>query len=238
MKTTTINNCTLYLADYRDVLPLLGTITAVVADPPYGNDYRQKRSRDKLVRPDTTHAPIVGNAEPFDPAPLLTLAPTVVLWGANYYADKLPANGKWLVTGRVLKPFDLFKKGYMAATLKAQDRHYKCLVHRLVALRYLPPPPRYMEVDHINGDKLDNRIENLCWATRQENVRRDFECGRVNIGANGERHNNAVLTDREALAILRIAALEKLSPVEISECFDIAPSTVHALIRAKIRNDL
>lgn len=143
-----------------------------------------------------------------------------------------------LVTGRVLKPFDLFKKGYMAATLKAQDRNYKCLVHRLVALRYLPPPPRYMEVDHINGDRLDNRIENLCWATRQENVRRDFECGRVNIGANGERHNNAVLTDREALAILRIAALEKLSPVEISECFDIAPSTVHALIRAKIRNDL
>lgn len=97
MKTTTINNCTLYLADYRDVLPLLGKITAVVADPPYGNDYRQKRSRDKLVKPDTTHAPIVGNAEPFDPAPLLTLAPTVVLWGANYYADRLPANGKWLV---------------------------------------------------------------------------------------------------------------------------------------------
>lgn len=96
MKTTTINNCTLYLADYRDVLPLLGKITAVVADPPYGNDYRQKRSRDKLVKPDTTHAPIVGNAEPFDPAPLLTLAPTVVLWGANYYADRLPANGKWL----------------------------------------------------------------------------------------------------------------------------------------------
>ena len=57
--------CTLHLADYRDVLPTLQGVTAIVADPPYGNDYRQKRSRDKLVKPDTTHAPIVGNAEPF-----------------------------------------------------------------------------------------------------------------------------------------------------------------------------
>jgi len=97
MRSDTVGTCTLYLADYRQVLPLLQGVTAVVADPPYGNDYRQKRSRDKLVRPDTTHAAIVGNAEPFDPRPLLQLAPTVILWGANYYADKLPPNGKWLV---------------------------------------------------------------------------------------------------------------------------------------------
>lgn len=96
-RTERVGCCTLHLADYRDVLPKLQGVTAIVADPPYGNDYRQKRSRDKLVKPDTTHAPIVGNAEPFDPRPLLQAAPVVVLWGANYYADKLPANGKWLV---------------------------------------------------------------------------------------------------------------------------------------------
>lgn len=93
----TIGTCTLILGDYRDVIGDLTGIAAVIADPPYGNDYQQKRSRDKLVSVDTTHAPIVGNAEPFDPSMLLTLAPTVILWGANYYADKLPANGKWLV---------------------------------------------------------------------------------------------------------------------------------------------
>lgn len=95
--SVTIGPCTLYCADYRAVLPLLPAVTAVVADPPYGNNYRQKRSRDKWVRPDAEHGAIVGNAEPFDPAPLLQLAPTVILWGANYYADKLPPNGKWLV---------------------------------------------------------------------------------------------------------------------------------------------
>lgn len=89
MRSDTVGTCTLYLADYRHVLPLLHGITAVIADPPYGNDYRQKRSRDKLVRPDTTHAAIVGNAEPFDPRPLLQLAPTVILWGANESSNSL-----------------------------------------------------------------------------------------------------------------------------------------------------
>lgn len=95
--SVTIGCCTLVLGRYEDVAPSLDPFTHVIADPPYGNDYRQKRSRDKLVRPDAEHAPIVGNAQSFDPVPLLTLAPTVVLWGANYYADRLPANGKWLV---------------------------------------------------------------------------------------------------------------------------------------------
>ena len=143
-----------------------------------------------------------------------------------------------LVTHRVLKPFVLNKTGFLVVTLISQFGNYKCLVHRLVALRYLPAPPRYMEVDHLNGVKTDNRLDNLCWATREENVRRDFEGGRCNIGASGDRHNNAILTDREAFAVVRIAATNKLSPVEIAECFDVAAFTDHAISRARIRKGL
>jgi site-specific DNA-methyltransferase (adenine-specific)/modification methylase len=91
-----IGPCTLYLADYRDVLPGLSGIAGVITDPPYGNDYRHKMSRSKWVHAATAHKPIIGNGIPFDPSPLLGFN-RIILWGANYYARMLPPSGKWLV---------------------------------------------------------------------------------------------------------------------------------------------
>ena len=50
-------------------------------------------------------------------------------------------------------------------------------VHRMVADTWIDNPNHYKEVNHINGDKDDNSVENLEWTTRSENMRHAFRTG-------------------------------------------------------------
>lgn len=78
--------------------------------------------------------------------------------------------------GVVLKPsFDA--KGYLRIRLKApalsinKDKRKPYKVHRLVAMFYIDNYSEDLQVNHINGDKSDNRVENLEMVTARENSR-------------------------------------------------------------------
>ncbi len=95
-----IGNAELWLGDCREILPTLGKVDAVVTDPPYGIN------KDGQVR--TTggnggrkaHEFLNWDSERPDRVifdAILSLSDDIIIWGGNYFADVLPATGKWLV---------------------------------------------------------------------------------------------------------------------------------------------
>lgn len=60
---------------------------------------------------------------------------------------------------------------YQTVYLMHNGKQYNCMVHRLVAEYFCDNLNNYTIVHHINGNKLDNRAENLQWVTTQENIK-------------------------------------------------------------------
>ena len=61
-------------------------------------------------------------------------------------------------------------KRYLFVSLTKNKKHKPKRIHRLVAEAFIPNPQKYRIVNHKNGIKTDNRIENLEWCTYSENL--------------------------------------------------------------------
>lgn len=80
--------------------------------------------------------------------------------------------------GNWIKPVKHYK-GYLQYYLATGKRSQRKIVmaHRLVALTYLPNPKNEKEINHKNGIKTDNRLENLEWSNRSDNLKHAVRLG-------------------------------------------------------------
>lgn len=71
--------------------------------------------------------------------------------------------------------------GYYDITLHFEKKRYTVRIHRKVAESFIPNPYKYTIVNHKNGNKLDNRVENLEWCTSRQNSQHAHDNGLVNV---------------------------------------------------------
>ena len=76
--------------------------------------------------------------------------------------------------GGILRPWSN-PQGYEIASIYKDGKQCYHTVHRLVALAFIPQIEWKDQVNHKNGDKKDNRVENLEWCTQWENIKHSYD---------------------------------------------------------------
>lgn len=90
----------------------------------------------------------------------------------NHSNGRLHRAARWL---RLIQQ----NTGYLVVNLKSGGRAKTALVHRLVALTWIPNPLGLPNVNHLNFDRTDNRVANLEWCTPGENSRHSVRAVRA-----------------------------------------------------------
>lgn len=82
-----------------------------------------------------------------------------------------------LLKDKILKSNDDCSKGYLVVSLSKENKHKNYKIHRLVAETFIPNPNNYPQVNHIDGDKHNNNINNLEWCSCKQNIKHAWENG-------------------------------------------------------------
>lgn len=96
-------------------------------------------------------------------------------------------------------------RGYPYVSLSKNGKIYAEKVHRCVCLAFIDNPKGYIDVNHKNGDRSDNRVENLEWCTRQYNIwhsyyvthRKPSGCKKVMCIENGIAYPSCMAAGRD-----------------------------------------
>lgn len=123
--------------------------------------------------------------------------------------------------GRILTP-RVEPGGYLTVRLSDCDRCQNQKIHRLVLIAFAGPPPPGHEVNHLDGDKTNNRWPNLEWVTKQQNHRHATIHG---LKARGERTASAKLTQLQVRQI-RVLGSAGYSHGVLANHFGVSRTTV------------
>lgn len=120
---------------------------------------------------------------------------------------------------------------YLAVCVWVGGKQTRRHVHRLLAIAFIPNPHNKEEVNHIDGDKLNNNLTNLEWVTKKENAQHAQRIG-LSHRPVGEDNGRAVLDEQQVLEIYH-KLLDGVSNLALSREYGVERSTIASIKQRK-----
>ena len=132
---------------------------------------------------------------------------------------------------KILKP-TVGAGGYFQKTLHNLKHRKTMSLHRLVALAFIPNPDGKETVNHIDGCKTNNDIENLEWATKSENTQHAFDIG-LKQGSKGVANGRCKLTEKQVLEIREKYIPYKCSFYKLADEYNVNRVSIEYIVKRK-----
>lgn len=138
-----------------------------------------------------------------------------------------PANKR--VPERILK-FSL-RYGYPRVKLHKYNKGESVCIHQLVALCFIENPEKKLEINHKDGNKLNNHVSNLEWVTKFENMQHASKIGLLDKRPRGCQHWAAKFNKEQVLFIRNNP--EKLTQRQMAKRFSVTQAAISLIVKRK-----
>ena len=133
--------------------------------------------------------------------------------------------------GKLIKG-EIVKAGYKRVHVSHEGKSYKFLVHRLVAEAFIDNPKKLPLVNHIDGNKLNNSVNNLEWITYSGNLVHAYRTGLRS--ADGEANNMSKLTVQQVKEIRKLYEKRgKNNSYVLAKLYGVKPKTIQNIVKGK-----
>lgn len=128
--------------------------------------------------------------------------------------------GKRSHKGKILKP--RLRNSYLAVNIHVLGASIHQNIHVFVAQAFIEERPEKHQVNHIDGNKLNNHVDNLEYCSPSENSK---HANAIGLCGRGENRHNAKLKNSEVIKI-REMVKGGISDIEISKLFNVSPACI------------
>lgn len=150
--------------------------------------------------------------------------------------DRVTAYGR-KKKGQILKAYS-YKGHYLVYDLRDKEGNRKPKsVHRLLAEMFISNPENKTQVNHKDGDKLNNALDNLEWVSPSENIQHAIDIG-VHKYKRGLENHNSKLSEQQVKEIKHLRAKYGYGSLKISHMFPVGRTAIQNILDGKTYKDV